>query len=560
MSPQSNSPFDETLDATPSPAGESAGTGSRRTSAPRMALVAGSGGRISDDIQSLLRSRLRAAALLMLIGFGVFLIRAAYLYFSGTAGTDVTGFGLSFHAVVTLAMAGFAVMLCRHCQISTRVLRWDELVIFGLPAAYFVWTQATRMQACAADGYLPSPLPPWAFLMFTYAMFIPNTWRRAAVVLGTMAVLPISMTLLLWWRHYDCAIFIGNNPGFVSEVVLYMSIGVIGCTFGVHTINTLRSEAHRAKQLGQYRLRERLGAGGMGEVYLAEHQLMKRPCAIKLIHPEKAGDARTLARFEREVRATAALSHWNTIDIYDYGRAEDGTFYYVMEYLPGLSLDRLVKLAGPLPAARAIHFLRQTCGALEEAHQAGVIHRDIKPGNVFAAQRGGHYDVTKLLDFGLAKPTFEDSEITQLTQEGSLTGSPLYMAPEQAAGVDEAEPRSDIYSLGAVAYFLLTGHLPFEHSNMVKVLLAHASEPVKPPSEWVAEVPADLEQVVLRCLAKRPEDRYPSAAALAEALDRCQCAGDWTQQDATQWWENLSQMTVDATAEPDTVLAGQPVA
>ena len=180
-------------------------------------------------------------------------------------------------------------------------------------------------------------------------------------------------------------------------------LGAFTAIFGTHTINTLRVEAHEARMLNQYRLGRKLGGGGMGEVYLAEHQLLKRPCAIKLIRSERAGDAHTLARFEREVRATAQLSHWNTIEIFDYGRNDDGVFYYVMEYLPGLSLADLVRRYGPMPPARVIYLLRQACDALHEAHEAGLIHRDIKPANLLAAYRGGLHDVTKLLDFGLVK-------------------------------------------------------------------------------------------------------------------------------------------------------------
>ena len=199
----------------------------------------------------------------------------------------------------------------------------------------------------------------------------------------------------------------------------------------------------------------------MGEVYLAEHRLLKRPCAVKLIHPHRASDPHLLQRFEREVQATAQLTHTNTVEMFDYGHTEDGTFYYVMEYLPGLSLAELVEKHGPLPPARAVHLLMQTCDALSEAHSRGLIHRDIKPGNIFSAQRGGYYDVAKLLDFGLAKPISADSVPVQLTQDGSITGSPLYMSPEQAIGDSEPDERSDIYSLGAVAYYLLTGRPPF---------------------------------------------------------------------------------------------------
>ena len=263
----------------------------------------------------------------------------------------------------------------------------------------------------------------------------------------------------------------------------------------------------------------------MGEVYLAEHQLLKRPCAVKLIRPGDATDPRALERFEREVRLTATLSHPNTVEIYDYGRAEDGTYYYVMEYLPGLSLAELVERHGPLPPGRVVYLLRQVCGALREAHAAGLIHRDIKPSNIFAARRGGMDDVAKLLDFGLVLPA-ATVRAAHLSGEGQILGTPLFMSPEQATGGRELDERSDIYSLGAVAYYLLTGRPPFDGEDGIAVMIAHARDPVVPPSRVRAGIPEDLERVVLRCLAKDPAERFPDAESLERALARCACAAE----------------------------------
>src|SRR5262249_41007788 len=201
--------------------------------------------------------------------------------------------------------------------------------------------------------------------------------------------------------------------------------------------------------------------GGMGEVYRAEHLLLRRPCAIKLIRPERAGDLQNLRRFEREVQAMATLTNWHTVEVYDYGHAADGTFYYVMELLPGLTLDQLVRQYGPLPPARAVHLLRQVCVALREAHAVGLIHRDIKPSNVIVGERGGLPDVAKLLDFGLVRSVGLSPSGERVTQTGSVVGTPSYMSPEQASDSPEVDVRSDFYSLGAVAYFLLTGRPPF---------------------------------------------------------------------------------------------------
>jgi eukaryotic-like serine/threonine-protein kinase len=298
---------------------------------------------------------------------------------------------------------------------------------------------------------------------------------------------------------------------------------------------------HSRPNSWQYVLKTKLGSGGMGEVYTAEHQLLKRPCAIKLIKPSKATDAAALARFEREVQATAKLTHWNTVEIFDYGHSDDGTFYYVMELLPGLSLEDLVKYHGPLPPERAVHFLRQVCKALREAHLKGLIHRDIKPANVFAAERGGVYDVAKLLDFGLVKQQALPEGDEQLTQMGTFSGSPLYMCPEQVKAYSKLDARSDIYSLGAVAYYLVTGRPPFVGESPWDIIAAHSRDPVEPPAQVNPAVPQDLELIIIRCLAKMPANRFPDVDSLDKALAACECAGKWTEQQAAGWWREVEE-------------------
>ncbi|HWY88812.1 MAG TPA: serine/threonine-protein kinase, partial [Gemmataceae bacterium] len=377
---------------------------------PKREDVAGSGPHLTKETQTLLRSRLRAAAFVLLIGFGAFLVR----HVAGVlAGEPLSTVLLGFHVLVVLVLGLSAAPLCRHCTFSMTKLRVSELVIFGLPGMFFLMLQHRVTLEDAARAFMPSPMPFWLLLIFTYGMFIPNTWRRAALVIGAMALAPL-LLLAGMMLAYPPVAAVMTVFGVIQHV-LTLLIAAVAAVLGTHLINTLREEAFEAKQLGQYRLIQPLGAGGMGEVYLAEHRMLKRPCAIKLIHPEHAGDPHVLARFEREVRMTARLSHWNTVEIFDYGNTDDGTFYYVMEYLPGLSLAELLERHGPMPAERVIHFLRQTCQGLREAHVIGLIHRDIKPANLFAAQRGGLYDVVKLLDFGLVKPVTETSS-TRLTQ------------------------------------------------------------------------------------------------------------------------------------------------
>lgn len=256
-----------------------------------------------------------------------------------------------------------------------------------------------------------------------------------------------------------------------------------------------------------------------------------------MIKPENEADAKAIEQSEREVRSTAKLSHWNTVEIFDYGHTDDGTFYYVMELLPGLSLEALVERHGPMPSARAVHLLRQTCCALREAHAIGLIHRDIKPANIFAARRGGIADVAKLLDFGLVRQTVDDS---QRDDSGSSTtgfsGSPAFMAPEQSIDYDKTDGRSDIYALGAVGYYMVTGRPPFTGKNAFETLRAHHIRAVIPPSQHCSSVPADVEQVLLRCLQKDANDRFPNAESLEAALASCDCASEWTDRMAAAWW------------------------
>lgn len=508
-------------------------------------FIEGSGQGLTSETANLLRTRLRAAAGILGLAFGLFFV---YRLFTGDGPGNSDDTTFYAHSAVTLVLAVAFFSLCRRCAMSLTKLRIYEALIFGLPVAYFLLYDYRLLSLMVRRGYMPNPLSFWMGIVFTYAIFIPNTWRRAAIKIGLMCAAPIVLFIYMAATDEVFAKAITAAPGFLVEFAIMLGISYLCAVYGTHIINALRNEAFEARQLGQYRLVRPIGAGGMGEVFLAEHQMMKRPVAIKVIRPGKADDPQALGRFEREVRATAKLSHWNSIEIFDYGRTDDGTFYYVMEYLPGLSLSELVDRHGPLPAARAIHLLTQTCDALSEAHSHGLIHRDIKPGNIFSAERGGVHDVAKLLDFGLAKPLSDDKAPVQLTQDGAITGSPLFMSPEQALGDSEPDARSDIYSLGAVAYYLLTGAPPFDGDRPIKIILAHAHDPVVPPSRLRADVPADLEQVVLRCLAKNPDDRYPDVRALRQALSECVAAGGWTHDDAARWWNTNGQPDAHAEA------------
>src|SRR5262249_6370987 len=328
-------------------------------------------------------------------------------------------------------------------------------------------------------------------------------------------------------------------PG--SAVPLFMA-GVIA-VFSAARTNALQRQAfdaiREAKQLGAYTLKKKLGEGGMGEVWLAEHRLLKRPCAMKFIRAELAANPDTARRFEREVRAVTALTHFNTVRVFDYGMSDDGSFYYVMEYLDGPPLDNLVKGTGPLVPGRAVYLLRQLCGALAEAHGAGMVHRDLKPGNIIVAALGGQRDVAKLLDFGLVQDHSATESDDRITRAGTVLGTPSYMCPEQAAG-EAVDARGDIYSLGAVACFMLTGRPPVEASTGGNLRTPHPTHPAQAVRPLRSAFPADVAAVVAKCLAKESKERFQTAMELEAALAACSCSMDWNACAAATWWNASS--------------------
>ena len=297
--------------------------------------------------------------------------------------------------------------------------------------------------------------------------------------------------------------------------------------------------AMKAKQLGQYALDDKIGEGAFGAVYRAHHALMRRPVAVKLLQMEKMTQT-TAARFEREVQMTGQLTHPNTIALYDYGRTPEGIFYYAMEYLDGLTLDRLVKQYGAQPEGRVIAILRQIAGSLAEAHAIGLVHRDIKPANVFLTRRGGVPDFVKVLDFGLAKARVDEGQI-ELTAASVTLGTPLYMSPEAVEHPEAVDARSDLYSLGALGYFLVTGEAVFDCLTLGEVLMHQVKDlPVRPSERLRKPVAPDLEELLMRCLAKDPAARPADARELDDALARCRNAGDWTRDQADDWWRKYA--------------------
>ncbi len=519
------------------PTGEVSG---RHKFSQRVALVLGSGPSMSEESTRRLAERLRLASLLIGSGFAVYLLLKILNLFEST----VEPYPLLFwgHVLVTVSTLGVAWRLCARCHVVLAHLRIAEWIIFGGPAFFFAIVSHSILKSSIADGYIADITPPWLLLIFTYALLIPNSWQRAAVAIVPMALLPLGITISARMTSDNFLNILQVDPAFrfaVIKIFVTMIWGAATAIWGVRSIRSLRREAFEAKKMGQYQLKKLLGRGGMGEVYLAEHRMLKRPCALKLIRPEIADAGQNLARFEREVQSTARLTHWNTVEIYDYGSTDEGVFYYVMEYLPGMNLDEIVQMNGPLPVGRALHLLRQVCDALAEAHCLGLIHRDIKPANIFAARRGGQHDVAKLLDFGLVRQSgFHGvAEIDEdLTRDGSITGSPLYMSPEQALG-ETPEARSDIYSLGAVTYFLLTGRPPFVDEKAMRVIMAHARDIPELPSQRNANISSRLDAVVMKCLEKNPADRYANVHELKRELADCETTSVWKSEDSENWWK-----------------------
>lgn len=434
-------------------------------------------------------------------------------------------YGVAVISLVILAVIWRAILVRK--QLSVDALYWLDIIITIGSGICFA-SVASLAYDLQASSY--TCLLYVSFTVFTRALLVPSSAKRTAIV-SSLGFIPIVIGSVVV-SHY------GNfeiPPGaFIAGNFLYNVVAVTLATVGSHIIYGLRTKLSEAMQLGQYTLGRKIGEGGMGAVYHAHHALLRRPTAIKLMQPNLGADA--LDRFEREVQAMSQLTHPNTATVFDYGRNPDGALYYAMEYLGGTDLDNLVRLDGPQPANRVVDIMIQVCGALQEAHDRNLIHRDIKPPNILLCERGGVPDVAKVVDYGLVKELTQDT--TQSTQV--ILGTPHYIAPEIVTDPNALSPAVDLYALGAVGYYLLTGKRVFEAKTAVEILVLHRTATPKRPSE-VADVvvPRELEDIIMKCLSKNPKDRYPSARALAEALEQVPRSGDWDREKARAWWNEF---------------------
>jgi serine/threonine-protein kinase len=386
-------------------------------------------------------------------------------------------------------------------------------------------------------------------LILLFPMIVPNTPRKtlvASLIAASMDPLGILIAHLRGLDTPSIAAIVWNYlPNYVCALIAVIPSKIM-VRIGHHV--------QRARELGSYRLVHLIGRGGMGEVWHATHRMLARPAAIKLIKPELLGTrdsneaATVIQRFRREAEAASRLQSPHTIHLYDFGETRAGTFYFVMELLEGLDLETLVRSYGPLPPDRVVYLLRQACHSLGEAHEQGLIHRDVKPANIYLCHLGREYDFVKVLDFGLVKYDRDESLLDTMKGADNLTtGTPAYMAPEMASG-ESVDRRADLYALGCVAYWLLTGELVFTAESPLKMLIQHIqTAPIPPSRRGGRPIPADLERIVMKCLEKDPADRFDTADHLAAALDATASSAAWGVREAKGWWEQHVSVPVPVT-------------
>jgi eukaryotic-like serine/threonine-protein kinase len=440
-------------------------------------------------------------------------------------------------------------------------LRLSRASLGTLDASIVVASGFLSIMTWNDEGQILQVLLALTVTIMIRAILVPSRPGRT-IVLSALAFLPTVVVCIV--RHHPTALLPGFTPGYQKQymtlnTILWSALGTTLATITSRVTYGLRRQVAEANELGQYVLEEKIGGGGMGEVWRARHRLLIRPAAIKLIRPQMSGDPELLLRrFEREARATAALKSPHTVQLYDFGATDDGRLYYVMELLDGMDLDTLVRQYGPLPPERAVHILRQVCSSLQDAHVNGLVHRDIKPANVVVSRAGTTFDFAKVLDFGLVKldSARKAEDDVKLTTESSAGGTPAFMAPEMVLGLADTDHRVGLYALGCVAYWLLTGKLIFEGKSAVEVMFHHAHTPARRLSTRTElPIPVPLEDLVMECLEKDPSRRPASAEMVSTRLDAVSLQSAWTVERAERWWEMHRPVPVDARRVAEVLLS-----
>ncbi len=502
--------------------------------------------RSSEEARAFVQQRV-AAYLRFYAGLGVMFLALRVLgqVFGGDRGERLNEFLLPdfwAHAAGVL-VSGTGWLVSRGRPLRRDTLETMETVI--IVAAMLAYVTMGLLAPFPANGSMTSYLAVTMGL-FARAIYVPSTPRRSLLIGVSIAVPGLLMNhwrlthapedvmaaLMEWLGAPSRHTLIALNSMFLAGWWL----GTIALsTLASQVIYGLRMEVRDARRLGPYHIEEKLGEGGMGLVYRASHALLQRPSAVKLLPVDRLGEA-SIARFEREVQLTAQLTHPNTVTVFDYGRTPEGVFYYAMELLDGATLAKVVELTGPMPAARAAYVLQHAADALAEAHAIGLIHRDVKPANIMLCEKGGIFDTVKVVDFGLVKRITAPAGDVGLTQGNVITGTPQYMPPEALTDPDHVDAKSDIYGLGAVAFFLLTGEHLFDGKTVIEICGHHLHTPPRRPSSLV-DVPAELDELIVACLEKRPEARPASASAVVERLESIAMAEPWSRAHARAWWE-----------------------
>ncbi len=495
---------------------------------------------LTPDLLERVRQRVKALAWLLLVvnGLGIVVDSTYFFFAAGTLdaiwiGGTVAGVVLSVSLVLVATSRRLS-----HATVLYAALCFEVLICLDLAVLmpWFTWVDA---------GHLP--IVTWVEpLIILFPLIVPAPPRMTAI---TLALAALTRPLALVFLHLVAGVDADATAYYVA--IACPAFAAAMAFAGARIVYGMTVEVAEARRMGSYRLTTQLGSGGMGEVWRAEHRLLARPAAVKLIRAERlARDAEqqriALARFEREAQATALLRSPHTIELYDFGIKDDGTFYYVMELLSGLDLDAMVTRFGPLPPERAAHLVLQACDSLGEAHAQGLIHRDVKPANLYVCRYGRRVDFVKVLDFGLVKQHGDGAlgSDMRLTAEDTVSGTPAFLAPEQVVG-GETDERTDVYALGCVLYWMLTGSYVFRGKSAMDTLMRHVQETPQPASARTEQaIPAAMDELVLACLAKSPADRPPDVDRLAARLESIDWREPWTDDRAVRWWNrNLPELS-----------------